>query len=87
MEEETGMPYITSIERMGRQEGLKEGLKEGLERGRRDAVVDILEARFGVLSSEVEGSLLRISDSDRLRELARLAATVGSLEEFSRSLQ
>ena len=33
-EEEHIMPYVTSIERMAREEGLEEGLEKGLEKGR-----------------------------------------------------
>jgi flagellar biosynthesis/type III secretory pathway protein FliH len=49
-EEDMKMPYVTSIERMGIIKGRKEGIEEGIEKGKlkiaREAVIDVLEARF-----------------------------------------
>jgi hypothetical protein len=49
-EEEMKMPYVTSVERLGRargrMEGRTEGRSEGLQRSR-EALLGILEARFG----------------------------------------
>jgi len=36
LEEEHKMPYVTSIERIGREEGLQRGLKQGREQGREE---------------------------------------------------
>ena len=51
LEEEQSMPYITSIERMGREDGLKEGLEKGREKGRKEGLLEAvrlaLELRFG----------------------------------------
>lgn len=43
IEEELAMPYVTSIERLGREDGLKEGLKEGLKKGRREGLLEGLK--------------------------------------------
>ncbi len=32
------MPYVTSIEGLGRQEGLQEGIEQGIQRGHRTIV-------------------------------------------------
>ncbi len=52
-EAETVMPYITSIERIGReegrQEGRQEGWQEGRQEGRQEDIVEALEARFGAV--------------------------------------
>lgn len=86
IEKETGMPYITSIERWGREDGLKEGLEQGLNQGRREAIFDTLEARFGQVPDSIRSKLEELSKLERLRELGRLAVTVESLEEYQRHL-
>lgn len=72
------MPYITSIEQMGREDGLREG--------RREAVFDTLEARFGPIPESIRTKLGNVSKLERLRELGRLAVTVESLEDFQQQL-
>ena len=71
LEEEQSMPYITSIERMGREEGRKEGREEGRKEGLLQAVRLALELRFGeaglALMPEVQplddATLLRIQEA------------------------
>ena len=38
-EEEMHMPYVTSVERLAKEEGLEEGLEKGLEKGREEGVI------------------------------------------------
>ena len=33
------MPYVTSVERLAKEEGLEEGLEKGLEKGREEGVI------------------------------------------------
>lgn len=77
-EEENVMPYITSIERIGRQEGRQEALREG--------ILDILEARFGVLPEELRVKILEITGQSQLKGLHRRAALMASLGEFSQAI-
>lgn len=57
-EEENQMPYISSLERIGRQEGLQEGLQEGRQEGRlgerQDIIRTALSTRFGGVDEELE---------------------------------
>ncbi|MCZ7574879.1 MAG: hypothetical protein M5U01_40525 [Ardenticatenaceae bacterium] len=46
-EEETQMPYITSVERLGMQKGLEQGRQEGLRAGLRAGIEVGLELKFG----------------------------------------
>ena len=78
LEKENKMPYITSVERIG--------IEKGLKKGRREALLDILEARFGELPKTVSKKIAELSDLDRLRELSRLAATVENLKGFEGEL-
>ena len=67
------MRYITSIERLGREEGHKEGQANALK--------VVLEARFQPLSLDLSRKLDSLS-AQQLQPLLPLAATVESLEEF-----
>jgi hypothetical protein len=76
--------YVTSFERLakeeglkeGRKEGLKEGLKEGRKEGRKEGldheqqlILKLLQKRFGSVPSEVEVSVKKL-DVDGLESLA-----------------
>jgi predicted transposase YdaD len=69
------MPYITSIERIGRRQGRQKGRLEGRLEGRllaaRDAIRLVLESRFGHAPTSI---------------LERRASTAISLTEFEQSL-
>jgi predicted transposase YdaD len=89
-EEQKRMPYITSIERIGRRQGRQEGRNEGRQEGRllaaRDAVRLVLEARFGQVPISILERLARINALERLELLLRCASTADSSTEFERSL-
>lgn len=61
-------------------------IDKGLEKGRREAVFDNLEARFGRVPESVQTELNKITDLNRLRKLGRLAATIESIEGFQSRL-
>ena len=72
------MPYLTSVERIGRAEGLQEGAQQTL--------LEILDERFGELPDTVSAEIHQIQDLAQLRLLHRQAIRSESLEEFQRSL-
>ncbi len=77
IEEEARMRYITSAERIGREDGLAQGKLEG----QRKALRQIVAARFGAVAPEMEG---RINDADEavlddLLARALVVATVADL--------
>jgi len=84
------MPYITSIEEMGRQEGRQEGRREGRQEGLREgvinarqkAVLDALEVRFGEVPAAIREQLELIREEARLRSLLKAAIQTNSIEEF-----
>jgi hypothetical protein len=55
LEQEQKMPYITSVERLGREEGRQEGLQEGLQEGRREGLQE--GRREGLQEGRREGLL------------------------------
>ena len=81
------MPFVTSIERFAREEGLVKGRQEGREQGReegreeglsrgqmlalKESIQDLLEARFGVTPAGDSGSYGR---SFRFIDLAPMAS-------------
>jgi len=77
-EEENKMPYVTTIERWARQEGLEQGV---LQKSR-EAIMEVLEVRFGSVPEELTESLNQIQEDSVLTSLHRQAITVDSLETF-----
>ena len=80
------MPYITSIERLAREEGQEEGRKDGLVAGLHAAVLGILEARFGDVPSTLATAIKAIDDPAVLDQLVRHAALADTLEAFEAGL-
>jgi predicted transposase YdaD len=79
-EEENQMPYISSIERIGRQEGRREGRQEGQHEKAKNLIQSLLKSRFGVLDealSSIVESLTQLPDD----EVANLLLT-SSREEL-----
>ena len=92
-EESRAMPYITSIERMGREEGRQlgrqEGCREGREIGRietlRENILDVIEARFGPAPAPVRERINATIDRDRLKMWLKAAVTCATLHQFERA--
>ena len=89
------MPYVTSVERLAREEGLAEGLEQGLEQGldqgilqtARGNVIYILEDRFTEVPQELADQINQIKDNDLLKVLLKQAFTIPSLEEFGEAIR
>ena len=78
LEEVNKMPYITSVERIGRAEGAQ---LEGQQ-----MLLDALDERFGELPDTVSAAIHQIQYLAQLRLLHRQAIRSASLEEFQRAL-
>jgi hypothetical protein len=78
LEGASNMPYVTSIERLAKEEGKEEGLREGLL----EAIDLGLELRFGKAALQVCPRVRDIADLSRLRELKVALTRVGSVGEF-----
>jgi len=69
-EEETKMPYVTSIERLG------------IEKTMRENIISILQVRFTTVPSDLVNSTNQIQDIEQLKILHRQAVTIPSLADF-----
>ncbi len=77
-EEELNMPYVTSWERIARQEGREEGILQGVV----ELLRQTLEVRFGEIPASLLERIQQCQDVDLLRALHKQAITVGSLDEL-----
>jgi hypothetical protein len=96
-EEARRMPYVTSIERLAREEGLREGLQKGIEsgiekgieKGRQQgiaegfqaAILALLERRFKKVAAKHVRSVRSVRDIERLKALLRGADEAETLDE------
>jgi hypothetical protein len=79
------MPYLSSIERLARKEGLQQGLEQGLEQGRaeelREVIAVTLEAKFGKAGRKLLPKIGALPDLAALRALWRALSTATTLDE------
>ena len=68
------------------EEGRKEGEKEGRKEGKRDAVIEILEERFGSVPEEIREAVQSIDNLSQLSFLVIKASTIENIEKFSQIL-
>ena len=81
-EEEKRMRYVTSIERLAKQEGIEQGI---LLKGR-ELVIRLLEKRFEAVPSSIVDTISEIDDSSVLQRLFDRAISIGSVAEFQEVL-
>ena len=88
------MPHITLFEELALKEGLEKGLEKGLVEGRqegivqtaREAILDVLDTRFGQVPDSVRERVNTIGSERNLKDLHRRAILTPSLEEFQAAL-
>ncbi|MEK7814133.1 MAG: hypothetical protein AAB296_10265 [Candidatus Desantisbacteria bacterium] len=86
LEEVDKMPYVMSIERISRAEGLQQGLQQGwLEEGK-VMIVEALDERFGKIPQGISNAVNQIKDRDVLKFLLRQVIRCSSIEEFKQVL-
>jgi hypothetical protein len=78
-EEDTKMQYVTSIERIG----MKKGEIKGTLKTAREAVIDVLQARFEAVPTPLISKIKKIKDTSILKILLKNAIFVGSVNEFN----
>lgn len=68
------MPYISSLERIAKQEGLREGLLSGIDLG--------LELKFGSEGLELLPEIAKIENVEVLKKIQAGLKTVSTLAEL-----
>ena len=86
-EDENQMPYVTSIERLAREEGLSQGVSQGIVQQRQEDVVEVLAVRFTEVPDALRDEIAAIEDLEQLKQLHRQAITISSLEAFQDLLE
>lgn len=81
------MPYVTSVERLAREEGRDQGLGEGEEKGLREGIALALEVKFGAAARRLMPKLRRLHDVRKLRAVGRAIKSAKSLEDIMRRLE
>ena len=76
------MPHITLFEELA----LKEGRQEGILQTGREAILDVLDTRFGEVPDSVREQVNALCSEPTLKDLLRRAVRASSLDEFSMTL-
>ena len=76
------MEIVTSWMEEGRQQGLQQGLLQKA----REAVIEVLETRFGDIPYPLREAVTAMPDLDRLKQWHRAAIQVPSLDSFKASI-
>lgn len=84
--EEAHMPYVTSIERMGREAGRKEGLQEGRQEGLQMLVLRQTRRRVGELTTEADQRIKQLSAA-QLEELGEALLDFTAMSDLESWLQ
>ena len=69
-EEESQMPYITSIERLG------------IEQGAQEMVLEAIKEKFGVFDSAIQQQVRKITSKEALREILRKCFQIDNFQAF-----
>jgi len=78
IEEEMKMPYVTSVERIAREEGIEQGIAQGV----RETLIETLRIRFGDVPQWLVEKIRQCSDVQTLRRLHQQALKVESLTDL-----
>jgi hypothetical protein len=88
-EEEKQMRYVTSVERIGREEGRQEGLQEGLQKGREEGLSEglldgielALKLKFGPASRQIVPEIRRLTDLAIIRAVYARIETATTIDD------
>lgn len=81
-EEVQRMRYVTSIERLAKEEGKEEGIIENA----RESVIEVLDTRFGEVPTSIVEAINRIDELSVLKTLLKRAIAIPSTTEFQQLL-
>jgi hypothetical protein len=88
LEQEQKMPYITSVERIGREDGRQEGLQVGREEGMREGLLAGIELalriKFGSAGHEIVSEIRQITDLATIRAIYDQIETASTIDDVRR---
>ncbi|MCP4353216.1 MAG: hypothetical protein GY795_47805 [Desulfobacterales bacterium] len=77
------MPYVTSIERLAKEEGLEEGIILNTK----EMVLEVLKTRFENIPEDIALSVNSIETGEILKSLHRQAIICEGIEAFRKTLR
>ena len=86
IEEEKGMPYVTSVERIGIEQGLQQGLQQGRQEGQAEMVLRVLSRRLGAVPSDMALRIRGLPDP-QLPSLMDVVVTATTLPEVTAAVE
>lgn len=87
LEEDNKMPYVTSVERIGMKKGFEKGVKQGALQNAREMVLEVVSARFGIVTEDVAQMVQEIHTPATLKSLLQLAVKSENFDDFKHVLQ
>jgi hypothetical protein len=80
-EEERRMPYVTSIERLAREQGREEGREEGILEGWHNSILAVLDAKFKKAGVKLARQVRAVREVERLQTLLQAVTSAETLDE------
>ncbi len=79
---------VIKLENLPLFDGIREEWQaKGEVKGRLDALIDLLEVKFGMVPEDLKSQLLRIEDSGVIKETMRKVINASTIDEFTRMLK
>ena len=76
------MPYVTSVERIARQEGLEQGIIQGVRETLIETLIETIKSRFNDVPQEFVEKIRACSDIQTLRNLHQQILKADSLADL-----
>ena len=90
-EETKNMRYVTSVERIGIQQGIEQGTKQGIEQGTKQGLIKgialCLKLKFGESGTNLLPEIEQITDVDTLSAVLDAIETVDTVEQLRQVYQ
>ena len=86
IEEKLSMPYVTSVERLAKQEGIEQGIERGVLQCSRDLLLQTIQIRFGQIPDPLRASINACTSTEQLSAFHRQALLANSLDDLPNQL-
>ncbi len=80
IEEEKAMPYVTSIERLGIQQGMQKGMQQGMQQGTRKVLLRLLTKKFSRIPADIKKKV-ELADEEQLLRWSEMILSAKSIGE------